>query len=241
VRDLPVGATKKIAVQRMFDRIAPRYDCLNRLLTFRLDLQWRREAIRAIDLQPGDRLLDLACGTGDFLTLVEGTGARALGIDFSEGMLRHARLRGVPGTLIQADAARLPLGDGTVTALTCGFALRNFVSLDEVLSEAARVLAPGGRMALLEVDAPTSALLRWGHALYFHRVVPWLGGLLSDRAAYRYLPRSAAYLPPEALLLARIERAGFTRARKRRFARGASQLLTAVRCQAGAPTERDSA
>jgi demethylmenaquinone methyltransferase/2-methoxy-6-polyprenyl-1,4-benzoquinol methylase len=119
VRDLPVGATKKIAVQRMFDRIAPRYDCLNRLLTFRLDLQWRREAIRAIDLQPGDRLLDLACGTGDFLTLVEGTGARALGIDFSEGMLRHARLRGVPGTLIQADAARPPQGDGPEKAPPC--------------------------------------------------------------------------------------------------------------------------
>jgi demethylmenaquinone methyltransferase/2-methoxy-6-polyprenyl-1,4-benzoquinol methylase len=229
MKDLPVGATKKITVQRMFDRIAPRYDLLNRLLTFKRDLQWRREAVRALRLGPQDRLLDLACGTGDFLALVEGSGAYAVGIDFSGGMLRQARLRGVRGTLIQADAVRLPLGDGTVTAITCGFALRNFVSLDDVLAEAARVLAPGGRMALLEVDAPASALLRWGHTLYFHRVVPILGGILSDRAAYRYLPRSTAYLPPEPLLLARIERAGFTEARKRTFARGASQLLIAVR------------
>jgi demethylmenaquinone methyltransferase/2-methoxy-6-polyprenyl-1,4-benzoquinol methylase len=229
VTGLPSGEEKRRAVREMFDRIAPRYDRLNRILSLRLDQRWRRAALRALDLGPSDALLDLACGTGDFLVLARPTGARLVGADFSREMLRCARRRGITAPLIETDAARLPLASGAVTALTCGFALRNFVRLDEVIAEAARVLAPGGRMALLEVDAPASALLRAGHAFYFQRVVPWLGAWLSDRAAYRYLPRSVEYLPPEPDLLALITRAGFTRVLKHRLSGGIVQLLTAER------------
>lgn len=229
VGGLPVGEQKKRAVRDMFDRIAPRYDRLNRLLSLRLDQRWRREALRALAPGPGDVLLDLACGTGDFLELYGRRGARAIGVDFSAGMLRVAGSRGVPGALLQGDASRLPLADASVTILTCGFALRNFVSLEDVIREVARVLAPGGRIALLEVDEPRSRLLRAGHGLYFNRLVPLIGGLLSDQRAYRYLPRSVSYLPPETELLDMIARAGFTRVAKRRLSGGIVQLLTAER------------
>ena len=226
---LPVGEEKKRAVREMFDRIAPRYDRLNRLISLRLDQRWRREALRALAMGPGDILLDLACGTGDFLALAGRGGARAIGVDFSEGMLHVAGRRGVPGALLQGDAACLPLAAGSVNALTCGFALRNFVSLKDVILEMARVLAPGGRIALLEVDEPRSRLLRAGHSFYFNRLVPLVGGLLSDRNAYRYLPRSVTYLPPEPELLDMIARSGFTHVAKLRLSGGVVQLLTAER------------
>ncbi|MFQ5459045.1 MAG: ubiquinone/menaquinone biosynthesis methyltransferase [Myxococcota bacterium] len=230
---LPRGEEKKRAVREMFDRIAPRYDRMNRLLSLRLDQRWRRAALAALALRQGDTLLDLACGTGDFLALAGSAGTRTLGLDFSEGMLRAARARGVPGALVLGDGARMPLRDGAVTAVTCGFALRNIVSLPDTLRELARVLARGGRIALLEVDEPRSSLLRAGHGLYFNRLVPLVGGLLSDRSAYRYLPRSVSYLPPEPELLDTIARAGFTRVSKRRLSGGIVQLLTAER--AGEP------
>ena len=231
VEGLPSGEEKRRAVRDMFDRIAPRYDRLNRLLSLRLDQRWRREALRALGPGPGpgDILLDLACGTGDFLELYGRRGGRAIGVDFSAGMLRVAGGRGVPGALLQGDASCLPLADGSATILTCGFALRNFVSLEDVIREVARVLAPGGRIALLEVDEPRSSLLRAGHGFYFNRLVPLIGGLLSDQSAYRYLPRSVSYLPPETELLEMIARAGFTRVAKRRLSGGIVQLLTAER------------
>src|SRR5690606_19403892 len=116
---------------------------------------------------------------------------------------RQARRRAAPPVrFAQGDAAALPLPDAAVDAIACGFALRNFTALPPVFAEMARVLAPGGRIALLEVDRPRRALARAGHSLYFDRIVPRLGALLSDRAAYRYLPRSTGYLPPEPELLA---------------------------------------
>ncbi len=226
---LPSGEAKGAAVRAMFDRIAPRYDALNRLLTAGLDQRWRRIALDVAGVGPGDRVLDLACGTGDLAEAAAARGARVVGADFAREMLRGARARSRALALVQADAAALPLRDGCVDALLCGFALRNFAELEPVLREMARVLAPGGRLALLEVDRPASRWLRAGHSLYFDRVVPALGGWLSDRAAYAYLPRSTSYLPEEAELLARVERAGFARVRKRRFALGAAQLISAVR------------
>ena len=231
---LPSGEAKRIAVRAMFDRIAPRYDALNRLLTGGLDQRWRRLALDVIGVRPGDRVLDLACGTGDLAAASAARGARVVGLDFSREMLRGARARCAATALVQADAAALPLRDAALDALVCGFALRNFAELGPVLREMARVLAPGGRLALLEVDRPASRWLRAGHSLYFDRVVPALGGWLSDRAAYAYLPRSTSYLPDEAELLARVERAGFVRVRKRRFALGAAQLVWAVRAGAAA-------
>lgn len=226
---IPAPETKRRFVQAMFDRIAPRYDRMNRLLTFGLDQRWRRVALDAVAVGRGDLVVDLACGTGDLAELAAQRGARVIGVDFAREMLRHAHARRVGAALVQGDGLALPLADGAASVLTCGFALRNFVALPPVLAECARVLRPGGRLALLEVDRPRSRLVRFGHSLYFDRIVPRIGAWLSDRDAYRYLPESTSYLPPEAELLAQIERAGFTAVRKRDFLFGAAQLLIAER------------
>ena len=222
---LPHG-DKATAVRSMFDAIAPRYDLLNRLLTFRLDVRWRRRTVRDLDLPTGSTVLDLACGTGDLCRDLDSAGHRPVGMDLSWGMLAAAR---TDAPLVHADALRLPAPSGTVDGVTCGFALRNLAALGPFFAELARVLRPGGRIALLEVDRPRNPLLRFGHSVYFGRVVPFVGGLLSDRFAYRYLPRSVVYLPDEADLLRQISDAGFTDVAKVRLSGGIAQLLTATR------------
>jgi len=226
---LPTGAEKRDAVQGMFDRIAPRYDLLNRLVSLGLDQGWRRRALQKIEVGPGDRVVDLACGTGDLCEQARARGADVVGADFAGQMLRAARARGVPAEFVKADAAALPMSDASVDVVTCGFALRNFVSLPEVFAEVARILKPGGRFAFIEVDRPASAFVRVGHSLYFDRFVPLLGGLLSDRAAYRYLPESTAYLPPAPELFAMLAKAGFCQVEKQRLFLGAAQILTGAR------------
>ena len=226
---LPAAAEKRAVVEAMFDRIAPRYDLMNRLMTFGVDRAWRRHAIAALGLHRGERVLDLACGSGDLAAAAETAGARVIGLDFSAGMLRTAAARGLGVGLVRGDALALPLADASVDAVVSGFALRNFVDLPRAFAEAARVLRPGGRIALLEVDRPASSLLRFGHGIYFRRIVPILGALISDRAAYAYLPESTAYLPDSAALSAMLEAAGFSAPRKRSFLAGAAQLLVAER------------
>ena len=176
----------------MFDRISTRYDLVNRVMTFGMDVGWRRRAVRELRLPGGALVADLACGTGDLCDELLTGGYRAVGFDFSHGMLRNARTR---APLVEADALRLPLADGGVDGATCGFALRNVTEVTALFAEAARVLRPGGRVPLLETSEPEGRLLRAGHAVYFKRIVPLIGGALSNRDAYRYLPRSMAYLP----------------------------------------------
>ena len=215
-------------VRAMFDRIAPRYDRMNALISCGLDRGWRRAGLRAAALRPGDVAVDVACGTGDFVRLAAAAGARVLGIDFAPGMLAAARRRGV-GPLVRADAGALPLRNASADAVTCGFALRNFVALAPVFAEAARVLRPGGRLVLLEVATPAPGLVRWGHRLYFTRLVPLVGALLADRAAYAYLPRSVTYLPEASALTALLTDAGFVDVTIRRLGLGAAQLIVARR------------
>ncbi len=223
---LPTGREKARVVEQMFDRIAPRYDLLNRLLTFRMDVAWRRAAVHALQLAAGARVLDLACGTGDLCRTLEAAGYVAIGTDFSVGMLTAAR---TSAPLVRADGARLPFADGALDGLSCGFALRNFVDLPEVLAECARVLRPAGRVALVDVSEPTSAPARAVHGLWFRKVVPFVGGLLSDRPAYAYLPASTAYLPPRPELLAMVTTAGFTGVAHRALGAGAAQLIAGTR------------
>lgn len=214
----------------MFDTIAPRYDLVNRVMTLRMDVGWRRRAVRDLRLGPGSLVVDLACGTGDLCRELARQQLRPVGFDLSFGMLAAART-GAP--LAQADALALPMDDGTTDGATCGFALRNLVELDGFFDELARVVRPGGRVALLEVAEPPNRLLRWGHGFYFGRVVPRIGGLLSDPAAYRYLPRSVAYLPPPTEMLASLGRAGFVGVERTMLSTGIAQLITATRARPG--------
>lgn len=226
---LPHPAEKAAVVQAMFDRIAPHYDRMNRLLTFRLDNTWRRRLVQRARIGAGDMVVDLGCGTGDLCELARATGARLVGIDFAARMLAVARRRLGRIDLVRADAAALPLPAASATAVISAFTLRNFVAIPAVLAEAARVLAPGGRLALLEVDEPRRRLSRWGHALYFRGVVPAVGALLAERAAYAYLPRSTTYLPPETELLRLVRAAGFDRVTKQALSLGVAQLIVAVK------------
>jgi len=223
---LPQGDEKGQAVQAMFDAIAPRYDLVNRIMTFRLDVRWRRIAISEIDLPTGSLIVDLATGTGDFCRELAENGYSSVGADFSFGMLANAR---TTEPLVQGDAMNLPFATASVDGVTCGFALRNFVDLANVFAELARVVRPGGRIALLDASSPDNRLVAAAHGLYFGKVVPAIGGLLSDKRAYGYLPRSLAYLPPRAELLGLLESAGFELVKHRQLTLGAAQLITATR------------
>ena len=161
--------------------------------------------------------------------LAAATGARVLGIDFARNMLVGATRRRIRATFIQADANTVTLPTAAVSVVLSGFALRNFVSYPAPSRETARVLKPGGRLALLEVDTPRHTLLKWGHGFYFQRIVPLLGGLISDRKSYHYLPRSVVYLPEEAELLQMVRAAAFEQVVKTRLSGGVAQLITAVR------------
>jgi len=223
---LPQGEEKAAAVRSMFDAIAPRYDLVNRIMTFRLDVRWRRLAVGSLALRRGSRVLDLACGTGDLCRELDAAGLTPFGVDLSFGMLAAARTN---APLVQGDVLRLPVRDGAVDGVTCGFALRNLVDLAPFFAELRRVLRPGGRIALLEVAEPANPVLRWGHGIYFGKVVPKIGGLLSDASAYRYLPRSVAYLPDPEDMRAMIADAGFTAVERRLLSGGISQLLAGTR------------
>ena len=226
---LPQGDEKVAAVRSMFDTIAPRYDLVNRVMTFRMDVGWRQRAVSSLGLVPGSIVADLACGTGDFCFELERKGMVPIGMDLSFGMLANAP-RNFPRA--QADALRLPLADHSIDGATCGFALRNLVELQGFFDELARVVRPGGRIALLEVAEPPNPVLRFGHGLYFGKVVPLVGGLLSDRSAYRYLPKSVAYLPEPARMVEMLATSGFSDAKRTLYSVGISQLLSGTRDRA---------
>ncbi|MDQ1394834.1 MAG: demethylmenaquinone methyltransferase / 2-methoxy-6-polyprenyl,4-benzoquinol methylase [Acidimicrobiaceae bacterium] len=224
--ELPQGDAKVRAVRAMFDAIAPRYDLVNRIMTFGMDRGWRRRCVRDLGLSPNELVLDIACGTGDLCRDLAGAGYRPIGADLSAGMLASAR---TTAPLLQGDALQLPVRSGTLDGATSGFALRNFVDLGQFFDELSRVLRPGGRISLLDVAQPEQAVLRWGHSIYFGKVVPRIGGLLSDPVAYRYLPRSVAYLPPVPEMLGRLRAAGFAAVERHLLSGGITQLITATR------------
>jgi demethylmenaquinone methyltransferase / 2-methoxy-6-polyprenyl-1,4-benzoquinol methylase len=223
---LPTGEEKFGAVRQLFDTISPRYDLVNRVMTFGMDSGWRRRTVRELRLPGRSLVLDLACGTGDLCTELAARGYRAVGFDFSHGMLMAAT---TTAPLVEADVLRVPVRDGGADGAVCGFALRNVVSLVGFFSELSRVVRSGGRIALLEASRPDNRVLRVGHGLYFDHAVPLIGALLSNGAAYAYLPRSMAYLPPPADMLAMLREAGFPDARRFQLSGGLTQLLVGTR------------
>jgi demethylmenaquinone methyltransferase/2-methoxy-6-polyprenyl-1,4-benzoquinol methylase len=226
---LPEDSEKRRFVERMFDGIASRYDLMNRLMTFGIDRGWRRAALAALDIDSTSTVLDLGCGTGDLSRGAAACGARVLGIDLSAAMLRLAADADRDSTYIRSDASVLPVRDASVDGVISGFAVRNFISFDDVVRDCARVLKPGGRVVWLEVDVPRTRAMRAGFDLYFKHVMPRIGGLVSSGYAYSYLADSLAYLPDDERFRRLHESAGFERVEKIRLTAGAAQLVTAVR------------
>ena len=224
---LPEGERKHEVVQAMFDRLAPSYERMNRVISLGQDRRWRRHAVESLALPLGSLVLDLACGTADLCRDLDEYGHRPIGLDFSEGMLHNAR---TDAPLVRGDAAGLPFPDGSIDGIICGFALRNFIDLDVVFRECARVLRPGGRLAALDAAVPEHALMRAGNAVWFRGAVPLLGKVLArDGEAYSYLPKSTAYLPAPTVLLEAMHGAGFGGSARRTFTGGSVQLLTGTR------------
>ena len=224
--DLPQGAEKVVAVQEMFDAIAPRYNFVNRLMTFGLDNKWRKRTVLSLHLPPGSRVLDLASGTGDLCIDLERNGHVPLSLDISLGMLRADR-SGSPRS--QADIQKLPFPNACVDGIVCGFALRNLENLQTFFTEIARVTRFKGRIALLDVGIPTNRFVRFGNSIYFGKLVPLIGGIFSDRAAYKYLPRSIAYLPNPKIIVEMLERSGFADVKHEQLSGGLTQLFSATR------------
>ena len=212
------GAEKRAYVQTVFEQIAPRYDLLNHLLSLNIDKLWRRRALRALQWtrRPDGRYLDLCAGTLDVgaeLTKQAGFHGFIAGMDFAVPMLRAGAGKAPAERVapVAADAQQLPLGDGVMDGATVAFGIRNVASLDTALAEVHRVLAPGARFVILEFTTPHSAIVRALYHLYFHQVLPLVGGIISGhRTAYRYLPQSVANFPAEPELARRMTAAGFS-------------------------------
>jgi demethylmenaquinone methyltransferase/2-methoxy-6-polyprenyl-1,4-benzoquinol methylase len=222
---LPAGE-----VRSMFDRIAPVYDVMNRVMTAGLDQRWRRATAAAV-VREGDRVVDLCCGTGDLAVACAKAGgprSQVKGVDFSEQMLVRARRKAPEIEWVQADALALPFEDAAFDAATAGFGIRNLDDLEAGLREARRVLRPGGRLGILEITQPSGAL-RPFFQVWFDRVVPLLGKVLPGGAAYTYLPASVRRFPGPQALATAISGAGFASVEYRLFAGGIVALHTAER------------
>ncbi len=205
-------------VRRMFDRIAPVYDAMNRTMTAGLDQRWRRQTAGAV-VRPGDAVLDACCGTGDLAIACARAGGRVTGLDFSERMLERARRKAPELEWVRGDLLALPFDDASFDAATVGFGVRNVEDLERALAELRRVLRDGGRVGILEITRPRGVLAPF-YRFWFDGVVPLLGKLLPGGSAYTYLPASVRRFPEPEPLAALIAAAGFGDVRFRRFAGG---------------------
>ena len=230
---------KKEKVREMFDNIAPSYDKLNHVLSMNVDKLWRRHALREIVDGSAQRILDVACGTGDSTVSIAkaaGEGSMVTGVDISEGMMAlvggKAEKAGV-GNRIRlqvADGEALPYEDGSFDRVTCAFGIRNFEHKEKGLSEFLRVLSPGGKAVILELSVPQNRVERWAYDLYFTRLLPRIGGAVSgDKAAYRYLPASVHRFPAPQAFCRMMEEAGFRDVRCRTFTFGLCRMFVGAR------------
>ena len=230
---------RKENVREMFDNIAPTYDKLNHVLSMNVDKLWRRHALQEIVDGTPQRILDVACGTGDStisLAKAAAEGSEVVGADISEGMMAlvkgKAEKAGVGEriSLQVADGEDLPYGEGTFDRVTCAFGIRNFEHSDIGLSEFRRVLKSGGKAVILELSVPQNRMVRWAYDLYFLHVLPRIGGAVSgDRAAYKYLPASVHNFPSANDFCRMMEKAGFLNVRCRAFSFGLCRMFVGER------------
>ena len=213
------------AVRRMFDRIAPVYDAMNRTMTAGLDQRWRRITAEAV-VRPGDAVLDVCCGTGDLAIASAGAGGRVTGVDFSQAMLERARRKAPELEWVEGDALSLPFAAESFDAATVGFGVRNVEDLGRAIAEMRRVLRTGGRIAILEITRPRGLLAPF-YRFWFDGVIPLMGKLLPGGSAYTYLPASVRRFPGPEELAELIESAGFRAVSVRLFAGGIVALHTA--------------
>jgi demethylmenaquinone methyltransferase/2-methoxy-6-polyprenyl-1,4-benzoquinol methylase len=207
------GTLPEGQVRAMFDRIARVYDRMNAVMTAGMDARWRERAADVAAVGPGDRVLDVATGTGDLAIELRrrvGDGGEVVGLDFSESMLELARGKAPEIRFEQGNALELPYADGEFAAATVGFGARNFSDLGRGLAEMRRVVAPGGRVVVLEITTPQRPPLSWFFRFWFDRAVPALGRLAGDSDAYTYLPSSVRRFPGPAALGAELTAAGLT-------------------------------
>ena len=216
------GTLSPDGVRAMFDRIAPVYDAMNRATTLGLDGRWRRLAA-ASAVRPGDRVLDAACGTGDLAVAARDAGGHVTGLDFSGRMLERARRKSDAIEWVQGDVLALPFDDASFDAATIGFGIRNVADLNEGLRELARVVRPGGRLAVLEITRP-KGVLRPFFKLWFDLLIPLAGKLLPGGVAYSYLPASVRRFPGPDDLADALRRAGFADVSYRLLAGGIVSL-----------------
>lgn len=209
---------KKEGVRKLFDNIASDYDKLNHILSLNIDKGWRKKAVRnLVDTQAPLKVLDVACGTADFTIEIAqkvAKGSEVIGVDISEGMMAVGREKikkaGVSAELLVADCEDLPYSDNTFDRISVGFGVRNFEHLELGLSQMYRVLTPGGKLVILELSVPSNAFIRWCYKLYFLKILPAIGGLISgDRGAYEYLPASVLRFPGPEKFIPMLKSAGF--------------------------------
>ena len=230
---------KKEKVREMFDNIAPSYDKLNHVLSMNVDKLWRRHALKEIVDGTSQRILDVACGTGDSTVSIAKAvteGSEVIGVDISEGMMAlvkgKAEKAGVANriSLQVADGEALPYEEGAFDRVACAFGIRNFEHKEKGLSEFLRVLKPGGRAVILELSVPQNRLVRWAYDLYFLHILPRIGGAVSgDKAAYRYLPASVHHFPAPKEFCRMMEAAGFRAVRCHAFTFGLCRMFVGER------------
>lgn len=203
---------KSKQIQSMFDNIAKKYDLLNRLLSFRRDVAWRKKAIKKMDIGKNMLVLDLACGTGDMILELQKqvNGVNVIGADFSKNMLYIAKQKGITAPLLAADAHFLPFKENSFDRIMIAFGFRNVVDKQKGLENLFRVLKIGGRLCILEFSQPEGVIFSKIYRFYFTKLLPFIGGLISgDKDAYLYLPDSVYKFPKKDVYKKMILDAGF--------------------------------
>ena len=229
----------KEKIEGMFDNIAKDYDSLNHIMSLSIDKIWRRKAIKKIkDAGEAPRVLDVACGTGDFsIAIAKAVGkGEVIGVDISKEMLEVMRQKVLKNKLESiisqevGDGEALRFPEGSFDRVVNAFGIRNFENREKGLREALRVLKPGGRLVILELSRPQNKIIRWFYDLYFLHILPIIGGKVSgDRAAYAYLPASVKAFPGKKEFTDELRRAGFVNITHRAFTFGICRMYTGER------------